>query len=95
MLHKRFYSIILLLIATITLMAQTKCYQGRSTYSGDILYSWDGKYMYRGNSSYSGDILYTFDGKYIYKGRSSYSGNILMTIDGAVPLPVLLLMLNA
>ena len=65
MFPKRIYSIILLIFATITLMAQTKCYQGRSNYSGDIRYSWDGQYLYRGNSSYSGDILYTFDGKYI------------------------------
>ena len=65
--------------------AQTYLYRGRSSYSGDILYSWDGRYMYQGRSSYSGDILYTFDGRYVYQGRSTYSGDILLTIsDGHV-----------
>ena len=43
-------------------MAQTRCYSGNSSYSSDIRYSWDGKYLYRGNSSYTSDILMTFDG---------------------------------
>ena len=65
--------------------AQTYLYRGRSSYSGDILYSWDGRYMYQGRSSYSGDILYSFDGRYVYQGRSTYSGDILLTVsDGHV-----------
>ena len=62
--------------------AQTYLYRGRSSYSGDILYSWDGRYMYKGRSDYSGDILITFDGQYIYRGRSTYSGDILYTVSG-------------
>ena len=50
-------------------MAQTRFYKGNSSYSSDILYTWDGKSLYKGNSSYSSDILYTFDGKYVYRGR--------------------------
>ena len=65
--------------------AQTYLYRGRSSYSGDILYSWDGRYMYQGRSSYSGDILYSFDGRYVYQGRSTYSGDILLTVsDGRI-----------
>ncbi len=48
-------------------MAQTQLYRGKSSYSGDIIYSFDGKAVYKGRSSYSGDILYSWDGKYIYK----------------------------
>lgn len=46
-----------------TIMAQgsTHLYRGRSSYSSDILYTWDGRYLYRGNSTYSSDILYTTD----------------------------------
>ena len=32
-------------------MAQTQLFRGKSTYSGDILYTWDGKYIYKGRSS--------------------------------------------
>ena len=44
------------------LMAQTHLFKGNSSYSSDILYTFDGKHVYRGRSSYSSDILYTFDG---------------------------------
>jgi hypothetical protein len=37
-------------------------YQGRSTYSGDILLTVSDGHVYRGRSTYSGDILYSFDG---------------------------------
>ena len=43
-------------------MAQTYFYKGNSTYSGNILYTWDGKHLYKGNSTYSGNILSTMDG---------------------------------
>lgn len=59
----------------------TKIYKGRSTNSGDVLYTFDGKYIYKGRSSSSGDIINTFDGKYLYKGRSSISGDVVNTFD--------------
>ena len=37
-------------------MAQSRFYKGNSTYSSDILYSFDGKYIYNGRSTYSSDI---------------------------------------
>lgn len=74
-------------------MAQSRFYKGNSTYSSDILYSFDGKYIYNGRSTYSSDILYTYDGKYIYNGRSNYSSDILYSFDSRLPLPVLLMML--
>lgn len=45
-----------------SLMAQTNIYKGQSTYSFDILYTWDGRHLYKGRSTYSFDILYTIDG---------------------------------
>ncbi len=83
--------IILFTLISTMLMAQTHLYRGNSSYSSDILYTWDGKSLYRGNSSYSSDILYTFDGKHVYRGRSSYSSDILYSFDGPLPLPVLLM----
>lgn len=58
---KRVLTLLFTLISIAT-MAQTQLYRGRSSYSGDILYSFDGQYVYRGRSSYSGDILYTVSG---------------------------------
>ena len=40
-------------------------YKGNSSYSSDILYTWDGRYLYRGNSTYSSDIVFTWDGRYL------------------------------
>ena len=51
--------IIVLLLLTSTLMAQTRCYHGRSTYQSDILYTWDGQHVYQGRSTYQSDILYS------------------------------------
>lgn len=64
--------ILLFTLASGVVVAQTHFYKGNSSYSSDILYTWDGKSLYRGNSTYSSDILYTFDGKHVYRGRSSY-----------------------
>ena len=67
---KRFLVFLLALIPIFTI-AQSRIYKGNSTYSGNILYTFDGKYLYKGNSTYSGNILYTFDGKHLYKGNST------------------------
>ena len=40
----------------------TKIYQGNSTLSSKILYTWDGKYLYQGNSTLSYKIILTVDG---------------------------------
>ena len=29
-------------------------YKGKSTYFGDIIFTWDGKYLYKGKSTYFG-----------------------------------------
>lgn len=56
--------IILIIITLISIngMAQTYLYKGNSSYSSDILYSFDGKALYKGRSTYSSDILFSFDG---------------------------------
>lgn len=78
---KRIFVFIFTLVSLAT-MAQTQLFRGKSSYSGDILFTFDGQSIFKGRSTYSGDILYTWDGKYIYKGRSNYSGDILYTWDG-------------
>lgn len=75
---------LLILLALIPLcgFSQSKVYRGNSTYSSDVLYTWDGKHLYRGNSTYSSDILFTWDGKHLYQGNSTYSSDVLATWDG-------------
>jgi hypothetical protein len=69
----------------------TKIYQGNSTLSSKILYTWDGKYLYQGDSTLSSKILYTCDGKHLYQGNSTLSYKIILTVDGIVPIVFLLL----
>lgn len=90
---KRLFTFIFILIGTVT-MAQIQLFHGKSSYSGDILYNFDGSYIYRGKSTYSGDILYSWDGKYVYKGKSTYSGDILYTYNGILPVPMLVMMMK-
>ena len=59
---KKIFPTLLLLLFSTLAMAQTYFYKGNSTYSGNILYTWDGKHLYKGNSTYSGNILSTMDG---------------------------------
>ena len=87
------YLFFLLTLIPIFTMAQSRIYKGNSTYSGNILYTYDGEHLYNGNSTYSGNILYTFDGKHLYKGNSTYSGNILYTFDGCIPIAVLVMLI--
>ena len=42
--------------------AQVRLFRGNSTYSSNILYTFDGRHLYRGRSTYSSDILCTFSG---------------------------------
>lgn len=58
---KRFLVFLLALIPLFT-MAQSRIYKGNSTYSGNRLYTFDGKHIYRGRSTYSGNIFYTING---------------------------------
>lgn len=87
--------LILLLIALLPLcvFAQSKIYRGNSTYSSNVLYTWDGRHLYRGRSTYSSDILYTIDDTHVYRGRSTYSSHILLTLSGKIPIPILLMAL--
>ena len=45
--------------------SNTHLYRGSSTYTSDILCTWDGRHLYRGNSTYTSDILYTWDGRHL------------------------------
>ena len=72
----------LLLFCSSFASAVTYIYKGKSTYSSDILFTWDGKYLYNGKSTYSSDVILTFDGSYIYNGKSTYSSDIVCTWDG-------------
>lgn len=74
-------TLIILTFLSVTAMAQVQFYKGNSSYSSDVLYTFDGKSIYKGRSTYSSDILYTFDGTYIYRGRSTYSSDILFTVS--------------
>lgn len=60
---RKLLTVILLTLTTFA-MGQAKYFKGNSTYTSDILYTWDGKYLYKGNSTYSSDILLTWDGKF-------------------------------
>ncbi len=75
-------TLIILTFLSVTAMAQVQFYKGNSSYSSDVLYTFDGKSLYTGRSTYTSDILYTWDGKYIYSGRSTYNSDILYTWDG-------------
>ena len=72
--------IFLLLLLPFVAEAQSRLYKGNSTYSSDILYTYDGKHLYAGSSTYSGDTLFTCDGKYLYVGCSTYTTHTLCTI---------------
>ena len=74
-------------------MAQTRFYKGNSSYSSDILYTWDGKSLYKGNSLYSSDIILNISGNRVYRGRSSYSSDILYNMDAPIPVPILMMIL--
>ena len=73
--------------------AQSYLYKGRSTFSGDVLYTFDGQRLYKGRSTFSGNVLYTLDGRYIYRGRSTFSTSTLYTLEGTIPVAVLVLLL--
>ncbi len=70
--------------------AQVHVFKGNSTFTSNILYTWDGKYLYKGNSTFTSNILYTWDVKHLYKGNSTFTSNILFTYDGSIPIAVLI-----
>ena len=82
-----------LLIVPLLAVAQSRIYKGCSTYSSDILYTYDGKYLYCGNCTYGSDALYTFDGKHIYRGNSTYGSDALYTVSGRIPVAVIVALL--
>ena len=79
---KTLFLLIAIIVISIHAQAVSHLYRGNSTYTSDIIATWDGRYLYKGNSTYSSDILLTYDGKYLYAGRSTYSSDILGTWDG-------------
>ena len=79
---KNLLVLVTLLAISLSTAAQSRLYRGNSTYSSDIVLTFDGKYVYSGKSSYSSDIILTFDGKYIYSGKSTYSSDAIATFDG-------------
>ena len=88
----------LVLILLIVALAPMCCmaaamhiYRGNSTYTSDILFTWDGRYLYVGNSTYTSDILCTITNGHLYRGRSTYTSDILLTYTAPIPLPILLL----
>ena len=89
---KKLLTILFVLLPMIA-AAQSRLYRGNSTYSSDILCTYDGKYLYNGNSTYSSDIVLTYDGRYVYDGRSTYSSDILYTIQGRIPIAVLVMLM--
>ena len=88
--------LLLLIFALLPLCASAQCYvyAGRSTYSSDIICTYDGKYLYAGRSTYSSDIVCTFDGRSLCEGRSTYSSDIVCTIGGSIPILVLIAILQ-
>ena len=79
---KRLLTIIIILSASIIAYAQTKVYEGRSSYTSDVVCNVkDGK-IYKGQSSYTSDILATVRNQNVYSKTSSYSSDILFHYDG-------------
>ena len=90
---KKITGLMLMLMLSAMVCAQSHIYRGNSTYTSNILYTFDGKHVYKGNSTYTSNILYTFDGEHLYKGNSTYTSNIIRTVDGSVPAMLLMLLL--
>lgn len=90
---KKMVAVAVLLLTTCSLAQAAYIYRGNSTYSSDILYTYDGLYLYRGRSTYSSDILYTYYRGHVYHGRSTYSSDIVCTTDGHIPIPLLMLIM--
>ncbi|MCO5260388.1 MAG: T9SS type A sorting domain-containing protein [Crocinitomicaceae bacterium] len=59
-----------------------KIFQGDSTSSSKIVFTFDGKYVYQGDSTSSSKRIYTWDGKHIFQGDSTSSSKIMYTWDG-------------
>lgn len=60
--HMKRILVLLFTFISLATMAQTQLLRGKSSYSGDILYTLENGYLYRGKSTYSGDILYSING---------------------------------
>ena len=86
-------AVAVLLLTTCSLAQARYVYRGNSTYSSDIVCTWDGRYLYRGRSTYSSDIVYTYCNGHVYQGRSTYSSDIVCTTDGHIPIPLLMLIM--
>ena len=87
---KRISLFITFILFTTIMAANSYIYKGRSSYSSDVILTFDGKYVYKGRSSSYSDIIMTYDGKYLYKGRSNYSSDIIATTEGYLPIALIL-----
>ena len=81
---KKFLFILVALIATFQLSAQTtvKVYKGNSSSYGDVICNISGDKVYIGNSSSYGDVILNINSGKIYKGNSSSYGDVIANIDG-------------
>ncbi len=59
---KKLLILVTMLLATLSVIAQSHLYKGRYTNSSDIMYIFDGKHVYKGRYTNTSDIIYTFDG---------------------------------
>lgn len=82
-----------MLLTAVTAIARTHLYRGNSTYTSDILYTWDGRRLYHGNSTYTSNVLLTIAQENLYSGNSTYASDILYTINGTIPVPVLIMLM--
>ena len=82
---KRIFSIILILLLSIPLIAKdVKVYRGSSQSSNDILYTIHNSKVYRGDSIKAEDVIFTVSGNYIYIGARADSDKIVYTASGGV-----------
>lgn len=54
--------LLILILFPMWAAAQSYLYKGRSTFSGNTLYTFDGRYIYKGRTTFSSSTLYTYDG---------------------------------
>ena len=59
---KHLITLFTLLLLPLAIFAQGRFYLGNSTYTSDILYTWQNGHVYEGNSTYTSDILFCWTG---------------------------------
>lgn len=78
---KRLLTVIFITLLSLTMYAQVRVYNGRSTYTSDVVCNVkDGK-VYKKNSTYTSDIICNVRGKRIYRGTSGYTSDVICNIQ--------------